>query len=384
VEHRFLAPIGALGTVVALGLLTQIPAAGQQASAPAKKTATAKAAVSVPTKSAASRTPWGDPDLQGVYTFATTTPIERPKALGFRAFYTQEEQVALAKKTEDEFAAENLPVRQGDVGTYNNFWVSSDKGKLTGRTSLITDPEDGRMPPFTERAQKIREKWAADATARQVFVGSACGSQQAQVASNPERDALEFSPCVLFNSWADHPTYTRCIARAMPRMWQSYNHGVQIVQTPGYVVLDYESMHDVRIIPLDGSPHLDANIQQYDGDSRGHWDGDTLVVDLANLNDKMEFPDHIPGAPEGNMHIVERFTRVDANTVNYQVTVDDPTTWTRPWTFVLPWRSDDPGYQHPEDLFEYACHEGNFRMMEDTLVGSRALKEETPRTSTKQ
>jgi len=357
-SHRFFARIAALAAIVALGILTEVPAAGQQAPAPAKKAAAAKPAPS--------RTPWGDPDLQGVYTFATTTPIERPKALGLKDHYTEEEIAALQKKADDAVQAEGKAPRTGDTGTYNNFWISSDKGRVTGRTSLITDPEDGRMPPFTERVQKIRAQWAAKDAARQV--------------GKPPY-VQEF-----FNSWEDHPIYTRCIARAMPRMFQSYNHGVQILQSPGYVVLDYESMHDVRIIPLDGSPHLDASIRQYNGDSRGHWEGNTLVVDLTNFSDNMEFPDHVPGGPQGNMHIVERFTRVDANTVNYQVTVDDPTTWTKPWTFILPWRSDDPSYQQPEDLFEYACHEGNFRMMEDTVSGTRSLKEaaQRERANTKQ
>src|SRR5579871_4178373 len=159
-SHRFFARIAALAAIVALGILTEVPAAGQQAPAPAKKAAAAKPAPS--------RTPWGDPDLQGVYTFATTTPIERPKALGLKDHYTEEEIAALQKKADDAVQAEGKAPRTGDTGTYNNFWISSDKGRVTGRTSLITDPEDGRMPPFTERVQKIRAQWAAKDAARQV------------------------------------------------------------------------------------------------------------------------------------------------------------------------------------------------------------------------
>ena len=366
-NHRFLAPTVALANVVVAALMTQMPAAGQQAPAPAQTAAKAVAAKKTATpaaaKSVAARTPWGDPDLEGVYTFGTTTPIERPKALANKDHYTEEELAVLEKREAEKIAEEGKAPREGDTGTYNNFWVSSDKGKLTGRTSLITDPEDGRMPPFTPRAQKIRADWAAKDAAR--YVGKPPYVKE------------------YFNSWEDHPIYTRCIARAMPRMFQSYNHGVQILQSPGYVILDYESMHDVRIIPLDGSPHLDSNIRQYDGDSRGHWEGNTLVVDLANLSDKMEFPDHVPGAPQGNMHIIERFTRVDSKTIDYQVTVTDSTTWTRPWTFDLPWRADDPSYQQPEDLYEYACHEGNYGMMEDTVAGTQALKAEAQRLSAK-
>ncbi len=129
-------------------------------------------------------------------------------------------------------------------------------------------------------------------------------------------------------------------------------------------------MHEVRVIPLDSRPHLDPAIRQWNGDSRGHWEGSTLVVDWTNFTDKQEFQ----GAFQGNMHLTERFTRIDANTIEYLVTVDDPTTWTSSWTYSMPWRSEEP-YQHPEDLYEFACHEGNYRMMENSLSGSRALKQ---------
>ena len=156
----------------------------------------------------------------------------------------------------------------------------------------------------------------------------------------------------------------------MPRQSQAYNHGLQILQVPGYVVIHYESMHDVRFIPLDGRPHLPDNIRLWNGDSRGHWEGNTLVVDWSNFDPRQEYE----GASQARMHFVERFTRVDAKTINYEVTVDDPTTWTRSWKFVLPWRADDGNYQKPEDLYEYACHEGNYRQMEDALSGSRVLE----------
>jgi hypothetical protein len=129
-------------------------------------------------------------------------------------------------------------------------------------------------------------------------------------------------------------------------------------------------MHNARIIPLDRSPHLPSNVRLWDGDSRGHWEGNTLVVDWTNFNSRQEFQ----GAMQGNVHVTERLTRVDANTVNETVTVDDATTWTKPWTYVLPWRADDPNYKKPEDLYEYACHEGNYRQMENALAGSRAIE----------
>ena len=168
------------------------------------------------------------------------------------------------------------------------------------------------------------------------------------------------------------PAYTQCISRPMPRIEQSYNHGIEILQSPGYVVIFYESMHNARIIPLDGSPHLPSNVRLWDGDSRGRWEGNTLVVDWTNFDPRQEA--RVGGAQQGNVHYIERFTRVDEKTVNETVTVDDPTTWTKTWTYVLPWRADDKNYQHPEDLYEYACHEGNYRQMENALAGSRAIE----------
>jgi hypothetical protein len=156
----------------------------------------------------------------------------------------------------------------------------------------------------------------------------------------------------------------------MPRLSQAYNHGVEILQSPGYVVIFYESMHNARIIPLDGSPHLPGNVRLWDGDSRGHWEGDTLVVDWTNFDPRQEFQ----GAMQGNVHVTERLTRVDANTINEVVTVTDPKTWTKTFTYAVPWRADDSNYQHPEDLYEYACHEGNYRQMENALAGSRAIE----------
>ena len=346
-SHRFFAPIGAIASVVVLVLLAQMPVAAQQAKAPANAWTQ-------------TRTAWGDPDLQGVYTFATPTPLERPNGLSNKDTLTEAELAELTERLEEGFKDEGKEIciggrcreiEEGDVGHYNNFWTSTEQGRLTGRTSLILNPENGRKPALTERAQKIREQLVKEATARRVKVGS-----------------VEHT---LYDTWNDHPAYTRCVARPMPRLGQSYNHGLQILQTPGYVVIDYESMHNVRIIPLDQRPHIDSGIRQWDGDSRGHWEGNTLVVDWRNFTDKQEFQ----GQPEGNMHFTERITKVDANTVSYEVAVDDPTTWTAPWTLQTLWRGDDPVYQQPEDLYEYACHEGNYRMMEDSLLGTHTIKE---------
>lgn len=295
------------------------------------------------------RTAWGDPDLQGVYTFSTLTPLERPDTVADRTAYTETELADLEERVQRERdereAGPTDPNRP--PGGYNLFWTAGEQGRLTGRTSLIVDPQDGRRPTLTAPAQRLRAQRVAEAAARRI------------------------GDTTLYHTWEDHPNYTRCVSRPMPRIGQAYNHGVMILQTPGYAAIFYESMHDVRIIPLDGRPQLHASIRQWNGDARGRFDGNTLVVEWTNFTDKQEFA----GAPQGNMRFTERFTKVDANTVNYEVTVTDPTTWTRPWTFLVPWRSDDPNYKTPGDLYEYACHEGNYRMMENSLRGTRRLKE---------
>ena len=338
-----------LGRIAALTavavLLAQAPAAGQQAASGATEAAPAAATANW----TPARTLWGHPDLQGVYTFSTRTPLERPETVAAKAAYTEAELAELeessARQRESSETAAIDPNRP--PGGYNAFWTAGEQGRLTGRTSLIVDPQDGRKPPLTLVAQKRREERRAADAARRIGEDT------------------------LYNTWADHPMYTRCVARPMPRIGQSYNHGLLILQTPTSVAIFYESMHDVRIIPLDGRPHLHSSIRQWNGDARGRWEGNTLVVDWTNFTEKQEFQ----GAPQGTMRVTERFTKVDANTINYEVAVTDPATWTRPWTFVLPWRADDPNYQKPEDLYEFACHEGNYRMMENSLKGSRLLKQ---------
>jgi hypothetical protein len=335
-SRRFPVP---LTMVVIVILLAQIPAAGQQARSYTP-----------------GRTPWGDPDLQGVYTFSTNTPFQRPANL--TDTLTQEELEARDEQRTADLIADVVNAPAGSLGpSYNFFWESSEKGKLAGRAYLLTDPEDGRLPPLTANGEKIRAEIAAEAASRRVgtppFVHS------------------------LINIWSDHPQYTRCISRPLPRITQEYNHGTMILQTPGQVVIHYESMHDNRVIPLDGRPHLPSSVRQYNGDSRGRWEGNTLVVETTNFTDKQASNGSAPfgSMPQGNMRMTERFTKIDADTINYEVTINDPTIWTRPFTFILPWHSDDPNYAAPEHLYEFACHEGNYRMMEDSLNGTRTLKQ---------
>src|SRR2546422_2541234 len=343
--HRFLARMSALPAAAALMLLAQVPLAAQQAPTIAPKKSAAPAARKV----TAPRTAWGDPNLQGVYTFATLTPFQRPAAQAGKDVLTEEEQKALEeqlKKKQEENIATN------EHFSYNAIWFASAQGRPTGRTSIVIDPEDGRLPPLTERGQKLRAEMQARAATKRI------GKDQ------------------LVDTWEDISFYNRCLSRPMPRVTQEYNQGAQILQTPGYVTIFYESMHDVRVIPLDGRPHLDSGLRQWNGDSQGHWEGDTLVVDWTNFSDKGKSDGSAPfgGFPQGNLHVTERFRRVNANTVDYLVTVEDPTIWTRPFTFELPWRGDDPTYRGPDDLFEYACHEGNYRMMENAITATKAVR----------
>ena len=335
-SHRFL---GTLTVVVAIVLLVQIPATAQQAR-----------------KFTPPRTAWGEPDLQGVYSFSTLTPMERPRDLAAKGTFTPEELAQLERENAAKIIAD-ATTEEGDTGTYNAFWTETEKGKLTGRTSLILEPENGRQPALTPRAIKAQSDFIAEATSR-VRGGK------------PYLYILYYSP-------RDMDEFTRCLSRPMPRIGQSYNHGIEVLQTPGQVVIYYESMHDFRVIPLDGRPHLDQKIATWNGDSRGHWEGQTLVIESKNFTDKALFADYrgfdgVYKTP--TLRLTERLTRVDAKTINYEVTVDDPATWTKPWRFSLPWRSDDPNYGQPEDLYEYACHEGNYRMMDDALSGSRTIE----------
>ena len=283
------------------------------------------------------RTPWGDPDLQGTWTNTTTTPMERPEELAGRELLTDEERAEL-----DAEAVRNAdrPPRPGSTGAYNTFWF--ERGVRTNQTSWIVDPPDGRLPPITPKEQKRMVALAA------------------------VRDAPSYP-----TTWEDVNIYERCITRGMPgtMMPGFYNHNYLILQTPDYVVLRAEMVHDTRIIPLDGRPHVDPPIRQWLGDSRGHWEGDTLVVETTNLTDKVfERRTTVYGTGE-YMYLEERFTRVDSDAIDYQFTVTDPTTFEEPWTAATPMTAlDGP-------IFEYACHEGNYALV-NMLSGARAKEKE--------
>jgi len=290
-----------------------------------------------------SKTPDGQPNLQGVWTNATITPFERPAGLRDKAFLTEAE----AERFERQAATtrdEEAPPRAGDVGNYNQFWFDSgDRVVSTRRTSLVIDPPDGRVPLRPE-AEAGRD-----------------------YASAHQGDSYE-----LMSVW------DRCITRGVPggMFPAGYNNAYEILQAPGFVVILYEMIHEARIIPIDGRPHLPAHVRSWNGDPRGRWEGSTLVVDTTNYNDKgwiatQAAAGRIKGVRQTeSLHVVERFTPMDANTIDYQVTIDDPRMFKSPWTVAIPLHRN-PTYR----LYEYACHEGN-RAVEGVLRGARAEEKE--------
>ena len=290
------------------------------------------------------RTAWGDPDLQGIFTNATVTPLERPIEFVGKEFLTEKEvaewEALAAKSHTDE------PPREGETGTYNEFWDDHGmKAVSTRRSSLIIDPPDGRIPPLTKAAQKLI-------------------AERAEIRREHGFDGPEY-----------RPINERCLWRAStgpPIFPVAYNNTYRITQTSGYVVILSEMIHDARLIPLDGRPHLPQTIRQYLGDSRGQWEGNTLVVETTNFNDqtRLEFGRPPFGSIRGideKARVIERFTRTAANTLIYEFTIDDPVTYTKPWTVQMPWvKTDGP-------IFEYACHEGNYAL-KNVLSGARAAE----------
>jgi len=276
-------------------------------------------AAQAPHKAHMPRTPDGQPDLQGFWTNATFTPFERPKDFAGKEFFTEEEAAAYEQKRAQ--AEENQP--QDDIHYDNVLWLREKlpKSLSNRRTSIVVDPIDGRIPPQTPEA---RQRLAANAAAR-----------KASDPSDVEARTLQ-EQCII---WAHV---------GPPMVPAGYNNNLQIVQTPGYVMILQEMIHDVRIIPLDDRPHVSQTVRRWMGDSRGHWEGDTLVVDTTNFTGRTNFR----GSTDA-LHVVERFTRVDADTIRYTFTVEDASTWTKPWTGELNIR------RFPDRIFEYACHEGN-------------------------
>jgi hypothetical protein len=295
---------------------------------------------------AVAQTPWhaprlanGRPDLQGTWENNSATPLERPPELAGKPLLSEDEVSALQARAAQIFGAdadavfgdslylalldENRPRQTFATGTYSQNWVPNRY--FERRTSLIEDPADGRLPPLTPAAVQNRAARAAARPAR-------------------ERSAGDFA------------LTDRCITYGVPDLFAAYMSVYRIIQTPSDVVIQMEKIHDVRVVPLDGRPHVAPTIRQYLGDARGHWDGDTLVVETTNFD--------ASGNPMGgyfryadeNLRLTERFTRVSDDTLRYEFTVDDPTVWTRPWTAAIYWKRSNG------EIYEYACHEGNYSL----------------------
>ena len=331
-SRRFVSSVGA---ALAAAVVSFPALAGQAPKAPPKATTRA-----VP------HTPRGDPDLQGVWNDATSTPLARPGGVSDKQVLTDEEAADFQRDL-----AYNLTRDRRDGGpqvdvnrAYNEHWMDARRLTITKdhRTSLIIDPPDGRIPPLVALSPERQHARAAQADAAARFA-----------AGLPENH-LELSLPVRCIIRTDSPPYLPTI----------YNNDFQIFQSPGYVTIAPEMIHSARVIPLDGRPHLGSTLRQWLGDSRGHWQGNTLVVETSNFrtDQGVIFQDADPAT----FRITERFTRVDAQTIHYEFTVEDPHTWTKPWTAMIPWTRIDPA----EQMYEYACHEDNYDIVH-LLQGAR-------------
>ena len=298
------------------------------------------------------RTPWGDPDLQGTWDFTTITALERPAQFAGGEFLTESEAAALEKQiNEQRYKTEEtspgslggVPRAESDPGIYNLSWWWGPNGRTlvrTRRSSLVVDPPDGRIPPLTPQAQAISR--ARDA------------ARELRRAPN------------------DLPLAERCVMgfnSGPPMVPGPYNNLVQIVQSPGYVVIVNEMVHDARVVPLDARPHVGDGIRLWAGDSRGRWDGTTLVVETRNFTANGTGTFGVPGLIDRNSVLVERFTRADDRSLTYTFTITDPTVFTKPWSAEVPMTRID-GF-----VMEYACHEGNYSM-HHILAGARAEERE--------
>ena len=319
------------------------------------------------------RTPGGLPDLQGTYDVATLTPLER--AAGQPLVLTDEDAAKLEKQVADRRFRAGLPSKgdrdapprggdgsagaAGNVGGYNNFWIDNGTRYVTvdgrKRTSVIVDPPDGRIPQMTPAAQQRTARVTRATSDEQAREDDPGFDPMPGAYDDPERRPLGERCLLGFGSTSGPP--------ALPVL---YNNLHQIVQTPEHVIIHNEMVHDARIVRMN-APHLPSSIRKWMGDSVGRWEGDTLVVDTTNFTDKTRFR----GATE-NLHVVERFTRVDAKTLLYRFTIEDAATWTKPWTGEYTWPATD------EHLYEYACHEGNYALG-NILRGAR-LKEASEAT----
>jgi hypothetical protein len=302
------------------------------------------------------RTAWGDPDLQGVWDYWTFTPLERPKEFAGKAVLTEAEAAQLGQRLRDQAIGNDQRRTPGNPGGYSQeTWTDRTKAKALTQTSIIVDPPDGKIPSITPDAKKKAEAHRASGGRPVRTRTDGIGVDNPEDRGLAERCILGFST-------------------GPPMLPGGYNNNIQVFQSPGYVAILLEMNHDVRMVPLD-RPHVSKNIRQWMGDSRGRWEGNTLVVETTNFTDKTAaFSGRIGaggfevGSGE-NLRLIEKFTRVDADTLMYEFTVDDPSTFTRSFTGRFPMSST------PQKLYEYACHEGNYGLL-NMLQSARAEEQQ--------
>jgi len=342
---------GGLGVLTAFAAWAAEPAQSAQGKSVAGKAAPAK-------KFVAPRTEFGAPDLRGVWNFSSNTPLERPARFQGREFMTPEEAAKINQDAENRsraFENANTANRGGggggaNVGGYNGFWMEMNGQGINLRTSLLIDPPDGKMPPFQPGIRSEAGGLGPDTGGQRPVRFRVGGVRK----DGPEDRGLSERCLMGFNS-------------GPPFMPSMYNNNVQIFQNKDNVVIMTEMIHDARVVPLDNRPHVDSAIKQWSGDSRGHWEGDTLVVETSNFTDKTNV---FRGAGTGTtMQLTERFTRVAPDRVEYQFTINDLKTFTKPFTVLVPMVRADG------DLFEYACHEGNYGLA-SILQGARIEESE--------
>jgi hypothetical protein len=349
-----LVTMGALGLVIAVGSALSVPVAGQEPPKSSSNQRPKAAAKAEPGRSyVPPRTPWGDPDLQGNYTnkHEQSTPFERPKEFEGRRLedVTGAELAAVLEKRQQQVL--ERPAGVGPFQFRDNLEVT--KGS---RAWLVVDPPDGKIPPMTPGAQRrlAPPEAVLDAVNARPRTASSFGDGP-------------------FDGPEDLSLFDRCVTRGIPGSMMPFIHGnsYQIVQAPGFVGIRYEIIHETRVIPLDGQPHVGKGIRMDMGDARGHWEGGTLVVETTNFTDRTAYRN----ANAATLHLIERFTRTAPDRIEWAVTVDDPKTWTRPWTFAMPLTMDDR-----EPVLEFACHEGNYAMPH-ILSGARAAERDRAETA---
>ena len=353
-RRRFLASVSVLAVVVAAIAMHGVSVAGQaptpaaKAKAPAKTTAAASARI--PPK-----TSWGDPDLQGIWNVSTGTPLQRPEKFGDKTVLAEseveqvEEELSRTQNRDNRDGGAEAQVIQG----YNDFWTDPRRREVLPdrRSSLIVDPPNGRIPPLVPQTPEVAKMRAARAAANvRVDAGRP---------DDPEDFGLAMR-CVVRN---DRP----------PHLGGLYNNNFQIYQSPGYVVIQAEMIHSARVIPVDGRPPLGKTLRQWQGDARGHWEGNTLVVETGNF--RTDEGAVYQNGKADSFKLVERFTRTAADRIDYEFTVSDPATWTRPWTAKIPWKPADG------EIYEYACREGDldiFHLLQMARKLEKAGKSDQP------